>query len=1612
MSSTTLQQLKELGESLGLQGPDLIDFIKDQQNAEREERERQRAFIQIEAAEREKERLEEEKKRQDEHTEEQAKREEEEKRRQFETVLQAQRDKDREYELAQRDKEMAQRDKDRAFELAQRDKEREHELEKLKLQMELQEREAKLKQTQETKDPKTTTTASSGSSGISLIKAPKMPYFDEERDFMDSYLERFERFASSQKWEPTNWALCLSALLRGRALDVYSMMPKDDVNNYELLKDALLKRYQLTADGFKKRLRTAKPETGETPTQFLTRIGNYLERWIVLAKADKTYEGLKNLIIEEQYLKTCPKEMAMYLKEGRPKTIKELGEIAENYIEAHATDIVFGIDPKSHKIRSFQSKQRACHNCGGTDHLKNQCPKLLASTPSSPPKTLKASQPPFQKPAYYQKQQYGKPSWQTHQQKAPLRCFNCQKLGHIAKDCRMKQAAAAEFHVEEECSSSDEVQEETAAAFQPMGPAHPVPPSRSRNTIPPVPNARNIVPPVMNAQNFAPARMCRPHNIVECQDCLHPPRTTHYCQALVAVCQECGQHQPVITDACQSKNKAHNMPVSDGLLENQPVKVLRDTGCSTVVVRRSLVPEDKLTGQEECCILIDGTIRRTPVAEVFVDTPYYTGLTTAVCMKNPIYDLIIGNIKGAIDLKSSPQPTQAVQTRSQAKATKGQTPLVTPTIDLGLEDIAKLQEEDENLRRAMDAAKQKTNPQYQLHQKFLYRMKTNRQGQTTKQLALPEKLRQRVMTLAHAGVMSGHQGVHRTQERVAASFWWPGMTSDITLFCQSCDICQRTVSKGRVSKVPLGKMPVIDTPFKRVAVDLVGEIFPASSRGHRYILTVVDYATRYPEAVALKNISTISVAEALVSIFFRVGIPQEILSDQGTQFTSNLMKEVGRLLSMKQLTTTPYHPQCNGLVERFNGTLKTMLKRMCAERPKDWDRYIDALLFAYREAPQESLGFAPFEMLYGRSVNGPLQILRQLWTKEQDNPETRTTYQYVVDLRNRLQETWDMAHDELRRSQIRQKRHFDFRAKERTFKHGDQVLILLPTSDNKLLMQWKGPFEVLERIEGHDYLIQLANKQKVFHANLLKRYFPAIQEEPTSSNNSINQAEINCAAILEPEDDLTDQGPELETLNPLQKETVRDVKISSELSEAQQADVRVLLEEYKDIFTDVPSITDFGEHRIQLTTAEPIKGRAYSLPLALRETLDREIDSMLAMGIIEESAAAYASPVVMVKKPDGSTRVCIDYRKLNTVTVFDPEPMPTAEEIFAKLAGDRYFSKFDLSKGYWQVPVCEQDRDLTTFICHRGLFRFRVMPFGLVNAPATFSRLMRRVLRDSQGLDNYLDDVLAHTSDWNRHLLALRDFFERICHAKLTLRPSKCEIGETTVSFLGHSLSEGVMSPRQETVDKILNAPPPRTLKQLRAFLGLASFYRKYVPNFAVIAAPLTDATKKGNPNEITWNDAREYAFQELKKRISTPPILRLPDVTQPFILQTDASHLGVGAVLLQEDCAGEKRPVAFASRKLQPRESRYSTIERECLAIVWGITKFQEYLYGSEFILETDHQPLQYLRQAKFQNGRLMRWALTLQPYRFLLRAIRGRDNVAADCLSRNPLDDEPPTE
>ena len=263
-----------------------------------------------------------------------------------------------------------------------------------------------------------------------------------------------------------------------------------------------------------------------------------------------------------------------------------------------------------------------------------------------------------------------------------------------------------------------------------------------------------------------------------------------------------------------------------------------------------------------------------------------------------------------------------------------------------------------------------------LKKAVMYRQFT-KGNKLTLQLVIPESFREKVLRLAHETLMSGHLGIKKRMDRVLTEFFWPGVCGDVSRFCKSCDICQRTIQKGRVTKVPLGKLPLIDTPFKRVAVDIVGPIEPRSERKSRYILTMIDYATRYPEAVALPGIETERVAEALVEMFSRVGIPDEMLTDCGSQFTAEVMKEVSRLLSLQQITSASYSPICNGLIERFHMTFKQMLRRMCAECPTDWDKYLPALLFAIREVPRESLGFSPFELLYGRNVKSPMGILRE-----------------------------------------------------------------------------------------------------------------------------------------------------------------------------------------------------------------------------------------------------------------------------------------------------------------------------------------------------------------------------------------------------------------------------------------------------------------------------------------------------------------------------------------------------------------------------------------------------------------------------------------------------------
>ena len=461
------------------------------------------------------------------------------------------------------------------------------------------------------------------------------------------------------------------------------------------------------------------------------------------------------------------------------------------------------------------------------------------------------------------------------------------------------------------------------------------------------------------------------------------------------------------------------------------------------------------------------------------------------------------------------------------------------------------------------------------------------------------------------------------------------------------------------------------------------------------------------------------------------------------------------------------------------------------------------------------------------------------------------------------------------------------------------------------------------------------------------------------------------------------------------------MNIGNNLSHEQKAELISLSQEFEDIVSDFPGYTNLLEHAIKLTTDKPVTIRQYPIPFAKLAEFDREVKAMLDANVIEYSSSPYRSPMLLVKKSDGTNRPVIDYRMLNRQTVFDAEPISNVDAIFAKLGSANFVSKLDFTKGYWQIPMMHSDKEKTAFSTPMGLMQFRVMPFGLVNAGATYTRMMRHLLQDLPNVDNYIDDVLVYTDYWQEHIASLRALFYRIRDAKLAIKPAKCYLGYYSVSFLGHVIKHGNLHTRQETIDKIVNAPVPKTIKQVRAFLGLSGYYRSFFPKYAEVACPLVDLTKKGQPNVVVWNQQADQAFRKLKEFLCKPPVLRLPDLSRDFILRTDASNVAVGAILLQE-YDGMFFPISYASKMLSRSQQAYSTIERESLAIIWAVQKYYQYLYGRQFIIQTDHSPLQYLNSAKLSNSRLMRWAIKLQPFTYSVQAISGSLNIGSDYLSR----------
>ncbi|XP_067676459.1 uncharacterized protein [Haliotis asinina] len=1064
-----LQKIADFGESLGYTGKDLQLFVKEQ--------------IDIQLAK------------------EQAEREREERAnareaKKFEQEL--------EKAKLEREKERERMEVEKARIEAEKEKVRlQVELEKEKAQIEMKERvelEKIKKENSMSEVPENGTPSLSGKP-----KMPKMPPFEDQKDNIDAYLHRFERIARTQAWPESQWAPYLSTLLKGKALEVYSRLDQNDAEKYEEVKAALLKRYDMTEDGFHQRFRTGKIETGETFSQFVVRIENYFTRWIELSSTEKTFEGVKDLLLREQILNSTGRDLSIFLRERTPKTAMEMAKLAEQFVEARGTGCSKFQNPlysKSNKyVHPDRSKEKGYED---SRKVKNTDDKRESN------KFVPINQ---------------------------RKCFTCGEVGHMASRCSKPHAKG--MKVASICQEDSVGMVQDGYINDDQGGAH-----VEENKI-----SENNVGKVTSG----------------------------------TMCGMCG-----------------TMPICQGKVFDHTVQVLRDTGCSGVIVRKALVDKQHFTSDTQTCVMADSRAVVIPVAWITIDTPFYRGTVKAACLETPLCDLILGNIPG-VRAPDNPfpeltEPVLAVETRGQKRVREeGKIPMKTMEsvgVSLSRNEFMEMQKQDESLKKMWKLAEENKvrnttqgTSGYFIDHGLLYRRHVSAKVNNSKpvvQAVVPISLRRDVLRVSHEALMGGHMGSKKTLDRVTSQFYWPGVQGDVRRYCISCDICHRTTPKGKISKIPLGTMPLIETPFER----------------------------------------------------------------------------------------------------------------------------------------------------------------------------------------------------------------------------------------------WKGPYIIEERFGIGNYRVRVGDKLKTYHANLLKKYVDREIAVNTMmcdvSIASLQYVGAGLVDVQEPMDEVSSGSEQLDVMTiPLTaKETYLDVDISPDLTPEQKQDVRELAAEYQDVLTDLPGRTDSIEYKIKLTSTEPIRSKPYPLPHHMREVVAREVESMLSMDVIEPSESPYAAPVVLIKKSDESYRFCTDFRKLNQISVFHPEPIPLAEAVFSKLSKCKYLTKIDISKAYWQIPMEEGSKKYTAFITPDGLYQWKVMPFGVVNAPAVFSRLMRKVLKDIPNVDNYIDDIIEGTEDWENHKHSLRMVFDHLRQHHLTARPSKVKIGYTHLEFLGHTVGEGQLAPKPHNLDKILNLARPETKKQ------------------------------------------------------------------------------------------------------------------------------------------------------------------------------------------------------
>ena len=595
-----------------------------------------------------------------------------------------------------------------------------------------------------------------------------------------------------------------------------------------------------------------------------------------------------------------------------------------------------------------------------------------------------------------------------------------------------------------------------------------------------------------------------------------------------------------------------------------------------------------------------------------------------------------------------------------------------------------------------------------------------------------------------------------------------------------------------------------------------------------------------------------------------------------------------------------------------------------------------------------------------RVTIGPLLLLKEKWLDE--DPEKISVLKYVATFKDRLFRAGQIAKRNLQESQSKMKVWYDRKAKSRCFEPGDRVLVLFPVVGNPLEAKYSGPYKVVKKISDTNYLVKTPDRRKetqVCHINMLKAYHEKPKPELVTLNNRLG--------LAEKEEDTESEvrlGNDQQPIKLQNSQILNDLGTKlSHLPLVQRKELAEVITQYREVFPDVPSKTNLIEHDVDVGDSAPIKQHPYRVSPMKKELLDKEVQYMLKNDIIEESQSNWSSPCILVPKHDYGFRFCTDFRKVNDKTKSDSFPIPRITDCIDQIGNAKFVSTFDMLKGYWQVPLTQRAREISAFVTPSGLYQYKVMPFGMKNAPATFQRMVNKLVRDIDRCEGYIDDVVIFSNNWSDHIRQIEHFFQIMREAKLTINLMKSEFGKATVKYLGHIVGQGQVRPLDAKIQTIVKYPIPTSRKELARFLGMAGYYRNFCLNFSEIAAPLTNLLSK--KVKFVWTDDCQLAFDKIKLLLQKSPVLKSPDYEKPFKLIIDSSDVGTGSVLVQEASDGLDHPVSYFSKKFLKYQKNYSVVEKETLGLVLALEHFDVYLGSTPFKIKvyTDHNPLTFLK-------------------------------------------------